>query len=137
MAPTRNAGHELLAAANRELEAGSGSGSGDVLVIRGREAAVVIECTGEHDLTTKDTILELLSRSVDENDLVVVDLSNADFIDSSFLHNLVLADNRAQHRGTKLRLQMGTADTVRKVLEISGLLKILTVAHTREEALRP
>ena len=106
-------------------------------MIRAREAAVVIECTGEHDLTTKETILELLSRSVDQNDLVVVDLSHADFIDSSFLHNLLLADNRAQQRGTKLRLQMGTADAVRKVLQISGLVKILTVAHTREDALRP
>jgi len=100
-----------------------------------RPGAAVFALKGEYDLTAKAEAEHLLSRLVDESDLVVVDVSEATFIDSSFLHNLVLADKRAQRRGSQFRLQMGTAPIVRAALEISGLLQTLAVASTREEAL--
>jgi anti-sigma B factor antagonist len=100
-----------------------------------RPGAAVVALKGEHDRDAKDEAEHLLSQLVDEQDLVVVDVSEATFIDSSFLHNLVLADKRARLSGSQFRLQMGTAPIVRAALEISGLLQTLSVASTREEAL--
>jgi anti-anti-sigma factor len=108
----------------------------DVLVSRARETAVVVELRGEHDLVTRDQVWSLLSRLVRENEIVVVDVSEAEFIDSSCLHNLFRAHELAEQLGTKLRLQLGTAPIVRRALEVSGALRTLEVAHDRERALR-
>jgi anti-anti-sigma regulatory factor len=58
--------------------------------------AVVVEFKGEHDLTTRNEVASLLRLLLEEHDLVVVDISEARFIDSSFLHNLFRADARAR-----------------------------------------
>ena len=72
-----------------------------------------------------------------ENELVVVDVSEAAFIDSSFLHNVVGADRLARERGSRLRLQHGTALIVMRALEVSGILAVLDSVSTREAALAP
>ena len=109
----------------------------DVEVLQPRPGAVVVECRGEHDLTTSESLGRLLTELVATNDLVVVDVSDADFIDSSFLHTLVKADRLARPRGTRLRLQFGTAPIVARALEVSGILERIEYAGTREEAIAP
>jgi anti-anti-sigma factor len=106
----------------------------EVLVMA--EGVAVVECKGEHDLTTKHEIADLLNRLLVENQLVVVDVSEASFVDSSFINNLFVADSFASRHGKRFRLQYGTPPTVHRVLEISGVLDKLDLAHTREEALR-
>jgi anti-anti-sigma regulatory factor len=64
----------------------------DIGVLRPRPGVVVVECKGEHDLSTSDALEQLFTALVSENDLVVVDVSQAEFVDSSFVHNLVKAD---------------------------------------------
>ena len=76
----------------------------------------------------------LLTHEIANFDLVVVDVSEATFIDSSVIHNLFRADRLATERGSRLVLQIGTAPIVTNALEISGLLQCLDVAHTRAEA---
>jgi len=105
-------------------------------VCRPRDGAVVVELLGEHDLATRDKTDALLSELVDNNDLVVVDVSEASFIDSSILQSMVRAHRRAQERGSRLRVQLGSAAIVQKLFEISDLTNYLDVAHGREEALR-
>jgi anti-anti-sigma factor len=107
----------------------------DFLVLRARRAAVVVECTGQHDLASRDERERLFTRLVRENELVVIDVSRTEFIDSSFLHSLVKADHLARDLGRQLRLQVETTRLVRSALEISGLLETLDYAQTREEAL--
>jgi anti-anti-sigma factor len=107
----------------------------DVEVLQPRPGAVVVECRGEHDLTTSESLARLLTELVATNDLVVIDISEAEFIDSSFLHNLVKADRLARPRGTRVRLQFGTAPIVARALEVSGILMRIEHASTREEAL--
>ena len=107
----------------------------DLDVLRPRVGAAVVELHGEHDLGTKIEIRELFTSLVEENDLVVIDVSDAGFIDSSFLHNLAEADRLARSRGSRLRLQLGTAAIVRRALEISGLLERLDCVPDREQAL--
>ena len=106
----------------------------DVVVLRPRSGAVVVECRGEHDLTTKGELGALLAELVAENDVVVVDVSAAVFVDSSFLHNLVEARRLAVATGTSLRLFRGTAPVVRSALEHSGIISIFDEASARDEA---
>jgi anti-anti-sigma factor len=96
----------------------------------------VVEILGEHDLATRDTIRDLFLRLVEANTLVVVDLSDATFVDSSFLSALVTAHKHAGEVGSRLRLQVGTTPIVRKVLEISGLNEYLDCVDGRAEAVR-
>jgi anti-anti-sigma factor len=95
----------------------------------------VVALHAEHDVTTKCELAALLQGEVPRNDLVVVDVSEALFIDSSFLHNLVQADRAATARGSRFVVQMGTAHIVRRALEVSGLLEVLSVADTRAAAI--
>ena len=86
-----------------------------------RAGVAVVGFVGEHDLTTSNETRELLTRLVGENDLVVVDLRAATFIDSSFLSCLLAADRHAKECGNELRLLIGDASSVHAVLEVSGL----------------
>ena len=107
----------------------------DVAVSRPRAGAIVVECTGEHDVTTSEEIGNLFAELVVGNDLIVIDLSEAEFIDSSFIHNLVKLDRLARLRGTRIRLQFGTAPIVARALELSGTLDRFEHATTRADAL--
>jgi len=95
----------------------------------------VIALHGEHDRVTAERTERLFREVLALNDLVVVDVGGADFIDSSFIRNLLVADRQATEQRKVFRLQMGTAPIVRRVLEVSGVLERLTVVHNREDAL--
>jgi anti-sigma B factor antagonist len=109
----------------------------DVQVIRPRPGAAVVELRGEHDLVTAGEMEELLRDLTTKNALVVVDVTDTEFIDSSVLHNLVKADQQARAAGNRFVLQMGTAPAVRTAIEVSGLLNMLDCAPSREQALEP
>ena len=66
----------------------------------------------------------------------MIDVSEARFIDSSFVNNVLKADRLARQRDKTLRLQIGTAPIVRRVLEISGIVEKLDCVDSRVEALR-
>lgn len=95
----------------------------------------VIEVLGEHDLSTRDETAALLARLVAENDLVVIDVSEAHFIDSSFLNNLVKAQRAARERDRTVLLQVGTHPAVRRMLEITKFLEHFDHVASRDEAL--
>ncbi len=113
------------------MEAGT-----DIEVFYARAGAVVVECTGEHDMTSREETDRLLGLLVSQNELVVVDVSGARFIDSSFVNNVLKADRLAREVDRRLRLQIGDTPIVRRVLEISGVLDRLDCVASREEALR-
>lgn len=108
----------------------------DVEVRRPSRHIAVVELHGEHDAVTKDRLERLLSDEIAANALVVIDVTHAEFVDSSFLHNVVKADRLARSRGSRFVLQMGTARIVRSAIEISGILHSVQSAGSREEALR-
>jgi anti-anti-sigma factor len=95
----------------------------------------VVELCGEHDLVTSARLGEIFDTLVPSHDLVVADLSETDFIDSTVLLALVQADRHARERGSKFRLQLGTEPIVRKALEITNLLDRLDHYPTREQVL--
>jgi anti-anti-sigma factor len=112
-------------------------GRAEYEVVHPRSGAVVVALQGEHDLVTKTEMSALVAELIEQNELVVVDVSEAEFLDSSFIHILLMADRMARSLRRRFRLQLGTAPIVRRALEVSRALDVLDVAETREEALGP
>ena len=108
----------------------------DVVVSQPRRDAAVVELKGEHDLATRRELLALLHGLVLTNDLVVVDLSPAQFVDSTVLATLLQVTALAGREETTFRLQVGTTAIVRRALEVSRILASVEHASSREEALR-
>ena len=100
-----------------------------------RDRACVVVVRGDQDTTTAAEMERLLSQLLESSDLLVVDVSEADFVDSSFLRNVLVADRRAKEKDRVFRLQMDTAPIVRRAFEVSGVLERLTVVHNRDDAL--
>ena len=100
-----------------------------------RQGTCVVALHGEHDRGTAEKTEELFHEVLAGNDLVVVDVGGADFVDSSFLRNLLVADRDARAQQKVFRVQIGTAPIVRRALEVSGVLERLDVVDNREDAL--
>ena len=107
----------------------------DVQVEQPRAGAAVAVFTGEHDLSTSAQVSDLLSSLLEENELVVVDFSEAEFVDSSTIFTLLQARGAALEQGKTFRLQIGTKTIVERAFNISGVLTRLERVATREEAL--
>jgi anti-sigma B factor antagonist len=65
---------------------------------------------------------------------VVVDLSGAEFIDSSILGAILEARQQATDSGAGFAIVGGGGEPVRRVLEITGLDQALAIRSSREEA---
>ena len=100
-----------------------------------RPAVAVVVLEGGQDLVTADETEELVAELIAAHDLVIVDLSGTDFADSAFIGVLLRVNRLAAKRGKVVRLQLGSSPVVRRALEISGVLGLLNVTGTREEAL--
>lgn len=109
--------------------------NGTLTIVKPHPAIAVVECRGEHDLTTQAMTTGLIERLINENDLVVIDVTKTSFIDSTFIHGLLKAHVQAKKQGKQLRLQVATAAIVERALEITGVLDIIDWAGTREEAI--
>lgn len=94
----------------------------DVQLERPTPGTVVVKFMGEHDAVARQETRALLDSLIEENEMVVADFSQAQFVDSSTIHALLNADAFARVRGTTFRLQLGTAAIVRRAFEISGIL---------------
>jgi anti-anti-sigma factor len=108
----------------------------DVRVEHPSPGTAVAVFSGEHDLASQVEVEELLTSLIDANERVVADFSDAQFVDSSILRILWGANDDARAKGRSFRLQLGTADIVRRAFEISDMFAILDVFPTREAALK-
>ena len=107
----------------------------ELKVLHPRPGTAVVEVLGEHDLGTSDETARLLARLVGENELVVVYLSETQFIDSSFLKTLKNAQQSAKELGHTVLMQVNTEPIVRRVLELTNFFDHFDYVSTREEAL--
>ena len=106
-----------------------------IRLVQPRPDAVVVELLGEHDLSTAPYLEHAFASLLAANSLVVVDLSETEFIDSSTLLAFVHANRLAHARGVGFRLQLPPAAVVAKTLEIGGILEQIPSFPTRETAL--
>lgn len=97
--------------------------------------ATVVTVIGELDLTTGGTLEERLRELRDADaELVIVDLREVEFMDSTGLSVLVRAHQRAQEAGHRLALVNGGSQ-VRRLLDITGIADRLTVVDAPEQLL--
>jgi anti-anti-sigma factor len=97
----------------------------------------VVDVIGEHDLTTAPELSERLAELVGEGLGIVVDLTDATFIDSSVIATVLAAKRDAGERGTGFAVAVPAdgADGIRHVIEITGLGEVVTVKADRAQAI--
>jgi anti-anti-sigma regulatory factor len=69
--------------------------------------------------------------------VLVADFSSASFVDSSMLGVVIDTNEEARELGKTFRLQLGTADIVRRAFEICRVFAVVERVVTREAALAP
>jgi anti-sigma B factor antagonist len=95
----------------------------------------VIELGGEVDLYTAPEFKERMVELIDGGKKrIVVDLSEATFIDSTTLGVLVGGVKRLRPSGGELAL-VCSDQNITKIFEITGLDRVFPIHETREEAL--
>jgi anti-anti-sigma factor len=109
----------------------------EIRVERPTADSAVVVLTGQHDLSNSPDLERLLDSLIAETKLVVADVSEAEFVDSTIPDTLVRMHRQAAEVGRTFRVQLGTEAIVRRVFELTGVLEVLDWAPTREEALRP
>lgn len=97
--------------------------------------AVVIGVSGELDLASSPALEEELERGVaSQAEVVIVDLRNLEFMDSTGLSVLVRAHQRATESGQRFGVVRGPQQ-VQRLLSLTGVADRLNLADTPDELL--
>ena len=100
-----------------------------------RPHAALVVLAGEHDLHSADEVQQTFDQSLAVCDHLIVDLSAAEFIDSTIVHVLLQAKKDAVELGRKFNVVLGTAPVAERILEVTGVVPLLNVVPTVERAL--
>jgi len=99
------------------------------------DAACVITVAGDLDLATAPELRRAVGAMLGEGErLLVIDLTAADFVDSSGLGALTWTQLRARAAGGELRVA-GAHDDVRRALALAHLDTVLTLDDSPEDSL--
>jgi anti-anti-sigma factor len=107
-----------------------------------REGSIFIECRygvwvltmhGEHDVSTEPSLAEELKRVSDAGGPVVIDLTDAEFIDSTILRTLVGAAGRSGDDGVAVVAPAGGEPL--RLVQLTGVDGVLRVCETCEAAI--
>ena len=109
---------------------------GVIRVVREGDEIVALCLEGDFDLTNARVLGDQIDLALASGRDLILDLSEATFIDSSVIHVLVRASKAAAGREHAMVLQVGTAAIVERVLELTGIERVLARAHDRQEAVR-
>lgn len=100
-----------------------------------RPGVALVALAGEHDLYSGDDLRQAFERSLTESDHLIVDLSGAEFIDSTIIAVLLQTMKDARELDRKFNVVLGTAPAVARILEVTGVIPLLRVVPTVERAL--
>jgi anti-sigma B factor antagonist len=110
------------------------TGSYSVELIDERIAA--IELKGEWDLALEAVLRQEINGGLSDDRDVIVDLSEATFIDASIIGALIEGHGNAETRGASLVLQLGTAEIVDRVLQLTRIEDVIPRSGTRARAVQ-
>ena len=99
------------------------------------ERVITLVLTGELDLVSSpamERVIDDLSRS--DAELIIVDLSGLEFMDSTGLHLLLRVQQRAQEAGRRFALIRG-CEAVQRLFDLTGLADSLPVVDSAEQLL--
>jgi anti-sigma B factor antagonist len=109
--------------------------TGEIALERTDAGLSVLSITGEHDLSTAPVLRQRLGGLIEEGVPIVVDLSPASFVDSSILGAILEGRRRAESEGRGFAVcHANGADSVGRVLDVTGLRSELPVHASREQA---
>lgn len=100
---------------------------------RGDAAVLVVH--GELDLSTVEILRDVLHSEESRAKIVVLDLRELDFIDSSGLSLIVSEQQRAREDGFRFAVAVGGAPAVQRLFELTGLRGTLTLVEDPDAAL--
>jgi anti-sigma B factor antagonist len=96
---------------------------------------VVVVLPTEIDVTNSEQVHDLLVAAMAPGvDTMVADMSATSFCDSSGVHAIMFAHEAAVTRGIQLRLAVSPDGSVRRVLQLIGAGRILSVYPSLAEA---
>lgn len=102
--------------------------------IDAEQRGVILKASGEIDLDTSAFLKEQLHELIDaQKGVIVLDLSDVAFIDSSGLGALILSYRAAQERGIDLKVS-SPRPQVLKVMQITGLDRVFDICNDAQEA---
>ena len=98
---------------------------------------VVVVLPGEIDVTNADEVHEqIIGVLAAGSGPVIADLTSTSFCDSSGVHAIMHAYERAATRDVELRLAVSSGGSVRRVLQLTGADRIVPVFTTVPEAIQ-
>jgi len=101
-----------------------------------KDSATILEIYGEVDLYSSPEVRKVLLQLVnDETAVIIVNLNNVTYIDSSGVATLVEGLQEMGKYSGKLKLT-NLRDAVRHVFELSSLDKVFEIHNTLEDAMR-
>lgn len=118
--------NDTAAAEVREFEVKTEQASDETLTVR---------VIGELDLSTHEQLREPLVGAADQNNSVIVDLSECEFIDSSGIRALLVGHEAIAGNGGGRLVVAGPQPQVMRVLEMTGLGEAIPVHESVEQAL--
>jgi anti-anti-sigma factor len=94
---------------------------------------MTVALSGELDLLSSPVLERALERVPgDDAELVIIDLRALDFMDSTGLHLLVQAQQRAHDAGRRFAMIRG-GEQVQRILDLTGITDALTIVDSPEE----
>jgi anti-sigma B factor antagonist len=91
------------------------------VTIEERDGAVHVALSGELDISTAQQLEDDLRRvEAERPELIVLDLRDLSFMDSTGLRLLILADQRAKEEGRRLAIGRGN-EMIQRVLHLTRL----------------
>jgi stage II sporulation protein AA (anti-sigma F factor antagonist) len=98
---------------------------------------LLVRVSGELDLVVADEFRNGVDRKLDEHPVrnLIINLQGVKFIDSSGLGAILGRYKRISACGGKVAV-VGAAPQVKRVLELSGILKIMSAYDKEEQALQ-
>jgi anti-anti-sigma factor len=99
------------------------------------DGVVVLDLGGELDLAVSGRLRELVDEvTAEKPSLVVADLAEVGFMDSTVLRELLRAHREVNVQGGRL-VVAGAQPTVRRLLELTGTTELFVLADSRRQAL--
>ncbi len=101
-----------------------------------RTMPIVVVLPVEIDVTNSEQVHDQILAALEPGvDLVIADMTSTSFCDSSGVHALVFAHEAAVARGIQLRLAVSPDGSVRRVLQLIGVGRILSIHSSLSEAI--
>ena len=100
-----------------------------------RPHVALVVLAGEHDLHSADELQQTFDQALAVSDHLIVDLSTAEFIDSTIVHVLLQTKKNAIELDRKFNVVLGTAPIVERILGVTGVVGRLNVVPSVEQAL--